>query len=106
MSARCLFQRGSGISVYFRLCRWRLHESSDGQQILYMMQVNRLLVWEDRFLEPVTRLLAKHRLVIGGDEAPTTENSIATHDELPTVAPVEAAENKPANSSVEENGQP
>lgn len=61
---------------------------------------------QPRIAGGVTRLLAKHRLVIGGDEAPTTENSIATHDELPAVAPVEAAENKPPNSSVGENDQP
>ena len=84
----------------------RLHESSDGQQILNMMRVKRLLVWEDRFLDPVKRLVAKHHLLIGGDNAPTTENSIATKDASSTAMPVEAAENNPATTGVEENDQP
>ena len=83
----------------------RLHESSDGQQILNMMRVKCLLVWEDRFLDPVRRLVAKHNLLSGSDEAPTTENSIATQKSPASTPSVEAAMKEPGEAGGEEDGQ-
>jgi len=40
-----------------------LHNTPDGQQILNLMRVQRLVMWEERFVESVERLVARHRLL-------------------------------------------